>query len=246
MKNELNVYNMLGNDIVNYFEDAIDTVMDYKEMLLCYDCAIKEIETKFNILNAEFQAKHKRNPISTIKSRLKSNVSIINKVNKLNVDTTVESIKENIEDIAGVRVICNYLDDIYVIYKSLVGQDDIELIKVKDYISNPKPNGYRSLHLIVRVPVFFANSVEKVKVEVQIRTIAMDFWATLEHQMRYKKTELDSANHIIEDLTRCANIIANTDEKMQQIRKDIEDLQSINDNNQILLEKIRKLNISLL
>lgn len=246
MKQEFNFNNIIESDIVNYFEEAIDTVIDYKDMLLSYDCAIKEIETKFNILNAEFQVNNKRNPISAIKSRLKSNTSLINKINKLNVETNIESIKENIEDIAGVRVICNYIDDIYIIAKSLTGQDDIELIKVKDYISNPKPNGYRSLHLIVKVPVFFANKKQKVKVEVQIRTIAMDFWATLEHQMRYKKTELDSANHIIQDLTECANIIAKTDEKMQQIRKDIESLQTINDSNEILLEKIRKLNISLI
>lgn len=244
MENKLKLYN--NNNIVDYFDEMVDSVIDYKEMLFAYDCAIKEIKTKFDILSAEFEIKHRRNPISSIKSRLKSNISLINKIDRLGVDSDIESIRENIEDIAGIRVICNYIDDIYKIADSLISQDDIELIKKKDYIAIPKENGYRSLHLIVKVPVFFANSVENIKVEVQIRTIAMDFWASLEHQMRYKKTELDGYNYITNQLTECAENIAKIDEKMQAIREEIELLQTINDEKEDLLEKLKKLNISLL
>lgn len=243
MTNDLNIYKIFNNDVTSYFEEVIDTVIDYKEMLLTYDCAIKEIKTKVDILDAEFGMKYRRNPISSIRTRLKSNASLMNKISRLSIETDVETIRDKIEDIAGVRIICNYIDDIYMIADALIAQDDIELLKKKDYISNPKSNGYRSLHLIINVPVFFANNVEKVKVEIQIRTIAMDFWASLEHQMRYKKTELDSSNSIIDKLTGCANVIAKIDEEMLSIRQEIDSLKTINNSNEILLEKLRKLSM---
>lgn len=245
MNKEFNLPELAGGNTENYFESALDTVIEYKEMLLAYDCAIKEIRTKLDILDSEFKIKHKRNPISSIKTRLKSNTSLMTKISKLGISPDVDTIKDQIEDIAGVRVICNYIDDIYRIAESLTKQSDVELIKKKDYISNPKPNGYRSLHLIIRIPVFFADSVQHVKVEVQIRTIAMDFWASLEHQMRYKKNSLDNANDIIEELTQCAEIIATTDIKMQKIRMDIESI-TTKDDEDSLFEKLKKINISLL
>ena len=246
MKDKMNLPQILQNSVTNYFEEAIDTVIDYKEMFLVYDCAIKEIKTKFDILDSEFKIKHKRNPISTISTRLKSNSSLMSKADKLGIQFDIDNIKEHIEDIAGVRVVCNYIDDIYKIADALINQHDIELIKRKDYIANPEPNGYRSLHLIVKVPVFFADSVQYVKVEVQIRTIAMDFWASLEHQMRYKKSALDNAENIIAELTECAEIIAKTDEKMQKIRIEIDKLKIEKSAEETLIEKLRKINISLL
>lgn len=218
----------LEKNTINNIEDELYKICDCNDMFLYYECAIKEIKTKFDILNTEFQVKYKRNPINTIKARLKSKESLISKINKLKIEKNIISIKENIEDIAGVRVICSYIDDIYKIADALINQDDIELIKRKDYIAEPKKNGYRSLHLIVKVPVFFSDNSEKVKVEVQIRTIAMDFWASLEHQMKYKNTELDNVNTIISKLTECADVISLVDKKMQRIRKEIEELKNIN------------------
>ncbi|QWQ38571.1 GTP pyrophosphokinase family protein [Gemella sp. zg-570] len=236
----------LENQVTNYFMSVVDTVLDYKDMMLAYDCAIKEIRTKFDILNSEFKIKHQRNPISSIHSRLKSNSSLMEKIRRRGIATDVESIEKYIEDIAGVRVICNYIDDIYKIADSLIRQNDVELLTRKDYISNPKPNGYRSLHLIVKIPVFFADTTKEVKVEVQIRTIAMDFWATLEHQMRYKKTELDEADSIIEELRQCAESIAQTDMKMQSIRESINNLKIEKSQEEKFIEKLKKLDISII
>lgn len=236
----------LENQVSNYFMSVIDTVLDYKDMMLAYDCAIKEIRTKFDVLNSEFKIKHQRNPISSIHSRLKSNASLMEKVRRRGITADVESIEKYIEDIAGVRVICNYIDDIYKIADSLIRQNDVELLTRKDYISNPKPNGYRSLHLIVKIPVFFAETTREVKVEVQIRTISMDFWATLEHQMRYKKTELDEAHNIIEELKECAETIAQTDMKMQSIRESISNLKIEKTEEENFIEKLKKLDISII
>lgn len=237
----------LEKKISSHFMSVIDTVIEYKEMMLAYDCAIKEIRTKFDVLNSEFKIKHKRNPISSIHSRLKSNSSLMEKINRRGIDSTsIEKIEEAIEDIAGVRVICNYIDDIFIIADSLARQSDIEVLTIKDYISNPKANGYRSLHMIVRTPVFFADTTKYVKVEVQIRTIAMDFWASLEHQMRYKKSELDSSEQVIKALQECAESIAQTDRKMQNIRKQIENLNVEKSEEENFIEKLKKLDISIL
>ena len=152
-----------------------------------YRCAIMEIETKFNVLNEQFSLRYDRNPIESIKTRIKSMDSLIRKVRDKNIPLTLDAIEENIYDIAGVRVVCSFIDDIYTLADSLLSQDDIKLIRRKDYIQNPKPGGYRSLHLIVEVPIFLQDEKRPMKVEVQLRTIAMDFWASLEHKLRYKK-----------------------------------------------------------
>ena len=156
-------------------------------LLAYYRCAIMEVETKFNVLNEQFSLEYDRNPIESIKSRIKSMESLAKKVRERNVPITVEGIEENIHDVAGIRVICSFPEDIYMLADCLLQQDDITLIEKKDYIQNPKPSGYRSLHLIVSVPIFLKNEKRNMKVEVQLRTIAMDFWASLEHKLRYKK-----------------------------------------------------------
>ncbi|MBF0709840.1 MULTISPECIES: GTP pyrophosphokinase family protein [unclassified Gemella] len=236
---------VLKDKAANYFMTVIDTVLEYKEMMLAYDCAIREIKTKFDILNSEFKIRHKRNPIASVNTRLKSNSSLMEKVNRRGLSTDVATIEEHIEDIAGVRIICNYIDDIYKIADAFTSQNDVELLKKKDYIANPKENGYRSLHLIVRIPVFFAEEIRKVKVEVQIRTIAMDFWASLEHQMKYKKSNLESFTEISARLKECAENIAKTDKEMQEIRRSIEGITLKKSEEEIFVEKLKKLDISL-
>lgn len=236
----------LENKLTPKFEDILDTVIDYKDMMLAYDCAIKEIRTKLDILNSEFKIKHKRNPISSIQTRLKSTISIFDKVERKGLSADRESIEEHIEDIAGVRVICNYIDDIYKIATALTRQSDVQLLYKKDYIKEPKKNGYRSLHLIVKVPIFFAEMTKNVKVEIQIRTIAMDFWASLEHQMKYKKVQLDDDNLISQELIDCAEIISQTDIRMQAIREAIDQLKPETNENDELLEKLKKIDISII
>jgi putative GTP pyrophosphokinase len=181
-----------------------------------YVSATREIETKLENLNNEFKYTKNRNPIHLIKTRIKTPKSIMAKLRRRGLDLTVESARQNLTDIAGIRVICPYIDDIYLISKMLTFQDDIELIRINDYIKKPKPNGYRSLHLIVSVPVFLSNRKEPVKAEVQIRTIAMDFWASLEHDIAYKLTEGESAT-MRKELRECANVINNTDLRMQNL-----------------------------
>lgn len=161
-----------------------------------YACAIKEMRTKFDVLNTEYSIRYQRNPINFITTRVKSTHSILEKMNRIRNRFTLKDVAECLNDIAGVRVICSYIDDIYRLAEALTAQDDIRLLEKKDYIQNPKPNGYRSLHLIVSVPVFFAEQRQELKVEVQIRTIAMDFWASLEHQIKYKKEIPDQAEII--------------------------------------------------
>ena len=189
----------------------------YQKTMAYYRCAMMEIETKFNVLNEEFSLQFDRNPISSIKGRLKSIPSIQEKIKKLNLPVTIENIEENLNDIAGVRVICAFLEDVYLLADSLLKQDDIQLIEKKDYIKNPKENGYRSLHLIVKVPIFLAKEKRMMKVEIQLRTIAMDFWASLEHQLKYKKENLFTAD-MAEELKNCAEISADLDERMDALR----------------------------
>ena len=209
------------NLIMGQAMDLLDGVLDYKELMMGYACAIKEINTKFEVLDTEFEVRYKRNPISSIETRLKSQTSILEKMARMGIPPTRENIENNLNDIAGIRVICSYIDDIYLLADALTKQDDIRLIRRKDYISSPKPNGYRSLHLIVSVPIFFAESMKEVKAEVQIRTIAMDFWASLDHQLKYKKKVSDDLD-ISERLKHCADVIAQTDVMMLDIRKQIE------------------------
>lgn len=191
----------------------MDLLMSY------YKCAIMEIETKFKVLNQEYSLQYDKNPIESIKTRVKSYDSLLRKIRKKDIPLTLDSIEKNITDIAGVRVICSFSDDIYEIAESFLKQDDITLIEKKDYIQNPKPSGYRSLHLIVQVPIFLQNTKKLVTVEVQLRTIAMDFWASLEHKMRYKKNiSPDQVKFLQDELSDCARQSAALDERMQNIR----------------------------
>ena len=199
--------------------DAIsERLQEFSTMMAYYRCAIMEIETKFNVLNEEFSLQYDRNPINGMKSRLKSLPSIKGKMERKGLPFTVENIEENINDIAGIRVICSFPNDVYMLADALLKQDDITLVKKKDYIENPKPNGYRSLHLIVSVPIFLAKEKRPMKVEIQLRTIAMDFWASLEHQLRYKK-DFDFTEDMARELLYCADLSAELDSKMESLRK---------------------------
>lgn len=231
--------------ILEETKKAMWSMVEYKELQMMYSCALKEIQTKFEILNIEFKIKHKRNPISNITTRLKRNDSVIKKLIKYNKPISIESIEKNLHDFAGIRIVCTYIDDIYMLADALIKQDDIVLIETKDYIKNPKSNGYRSLHLIVEVPIFLSDKKKNVKVEVQIRTIAMDFWASLEHQMKYKK-EIKENEKIMEELRQCAMVINKTDEKMLSLRKSIESAEDIEDEIEILMDKMKRIDEPLL
>ena len=185
-------------------------------LLLYYSYAIKEIRTKMEILNDELAFKTKRNPIESIESRVKKPKSILEKLKRRGFEISVDSIYQNLHDVAGVRVICSFIDDIYDVAEMLLQQDDITLVERKDYIRHPKSNGYRSLHLIVQVPIFLSDRTLNMKVEVQIRTMAMDFWAALEHQANYKKG-IEDIDDLVKELTECAEIINQTDWRMQDI-----------------------------
>lgn len=189
----------------------------FNKLMAYYRCAIMEIETKLNVLNEEFSLQYDRDPINGIKTRLKKIESIKEKLDKNGLPLTLESIEENLNDIAGVRVICSFTEDVYMIADALLKQDDIVLISKKDYIANPKQNGYRSLHLIVTVPIFLANEKRIMKVEIQLRTIAMDSWASLEHQIRYKK-DTKFTEEMANELYRCAQISAELDSKMDVLK----------------------------
>ena len=193
----------------------------YKRLMSYYQCAIMEVETKFNVLNEELSLQYDRNPIETIKSRLKSPESIIDKINRKKLPMTVESIEKDINDIAGIRVICSFRSDIYMLAEAFLKQDDITLVEKKDYIQAPKSNGYRSLHLIVEIPIFLRDEKRIMKVEVQFRTISMDWWASLEHKICYKKDVADYEN-VRRDLRECADIGASLDERMESIRQRVE------------------------
>ena len=233
--------NLLSNEALDFFENnkfPIDILYSY------YECATMEIETKFQVLNKQYSMYYDRNPIETISSRLKSKTSLIRKMNKLNLPFKVEEIEKNINDIAGVRIVCSFIDDIYELEKCFLSQDDVKLIKRKDYIQNPKDSGYRSLHLIVEIPIFLHNEKRMMKVEVQMRTIAMDFWASLEHKIRYKKEiNPNDLEHISKELYECAKISNDLDLRMQDVRKEIQAQQDekVSDNLFLkLLEKNRK------
>ena len=184
-----------------------------------YQCAVMEVETKFNVLNNRLSLQGEHNPIQSIKSRVKSLDSIIRKLEKRNLPITLESVEESLQDVAGVRVICSFIDDIYRIEESLLAQEDVTLITRKDYIKSPKPSGYRSLHLIIQTPIYTENGKKDMFVEVQLRTMAMDFWASLEHSLRYKKNiDPKIAEELAEELETCAEVSGKLDEMMQRIR----------------------------
>lgn len=218
----------LQRQLIKFFDDTKSSQMEElienaNRVMSYYRCAILEIETKFKVLNEQFSLRKERNPIEAIKSRVKSFESIREKLARKALPITFESIEENLSDVAGVRVICSFTDDVYTLAQALLNQDDIKLIEQKDYIKNPKPNGYRSLHLIVEIPIFLCDEKKFVRVEVQLRTIAMELWANLEHRMRYKKNLSDDVLEKTSDmLFECAEISAGLDHKMQEIRNIIE------------------------
>ena len=206
----------------NALDKIEDNMMPLKRLMAYYRCAIMEVETKFNVLNEEFSLEYDRNPIETIKTRLKSTESIIKKLVRKNFPLTVDSIEANLNDIAGVRVVCSFLEDIYLLADCLLQQDDVKLIQVKDYIKNPKPNGYRSLHLIIEIPIFLKDEKKDMRVEVQLRTIAMDFWASLDHKLSYKKDiPEEEAKLLRQELLECAQISADLDVRMGEIKNRI-------------------------
>ena len=209
-------------DMVQVPEMWVDQARQFQQAMMRYTCAIREVKTKLEVLNDELSVKNQRNPIEMIKSRVKKPKSIVEKLQCRGFEVSLESMEKNLDDVAGIRIICSFLDDIYEVADMLIRQDDVKVIAVKDYIQNPKPNGYRSYHMIIEIPVFFSDSKKPIRVEVQIRTIAMDFWASLDHQLKYKKSFIDDNGEISEELKQCAEVIAGTDMKMLEIRKKIE------------------------
>ena len=191
------------------------------EFMQAYNAAMKAISTKLEVLDDEFQLLHKHNPIHHLESRVKSPKSIHNKMIKDRLALSLENIRENVYDIAGIRVICNFLDDIYAVENLLIKQADVTLIKRKDYIAEPKENGYRSLHIVVKVPVFLSSKTEEIPVEIQLRTIAMDYWASLEHKLRYKSN--GNTQKYAAMLLDCANALSETEREMLYIRECIEE-----------------------
>lgn len=209
--------NLMSDEFIDFIQKnkkPMDKLLSY------YACAIMEVETKFRVLDHQYSLEYDRNPIEDIKSRVKSWESLIKKVRRKEIPLTLSSIEENIHDIAGVRVVCSFPDDIYMLADCLLNQDDITLIEKKDYIKNPKPGGYRSLHLIISVPIFLQNEKRMVTVEVQLRTIAMDFWASLEHKIYYK-FEGNAPDYLEQELKACADMADMLDNKMFSLNQAI-------------------------
>lgn len=200
-----------------------ETFQQSKQLMTYYSCALLEVETKFRVLNQQFSLEQEHNPIETIKTRLKSMESIMDKLYRKKLPFEVSAVEEYLTDVAGIRVICPFIEDIYRLADCLLQQDDVRLIRIKDYIKNPKDNGYRSLHLIVEIPIFLQNEKKQMKVEVQLRTIAMDFWASLEHRLRYKK-DLDAelSTMLAAELKDCAETSASLDKRMGAVKNTIE------------------------
>lgn len=204
-------------------EDFYKMAFQFQEIMMIYESAIKQLETKLEILNKEYKVTGRRNPIETIKSRIKSPDSIAKKLEKKGLSVNFKTMTENLQDIAGVRVICPYISDIYNVKDILLKQPDITLVEQKDYIENPKPSGYRSLHLVVEIPVYLSQTEHRVKVEIQLRTIAMDFWASLEHELKYKN-EQKIPDSVRRELFRVAETIAMTDREMEEIAIELQAL----------------------
>ncbi len=195
----------------------------WKQLYSYYTCALMEVETKFKVLNQEFSLQYDRNPIESIKTRIKSPESLAKKMIRKKIPLGLQNVEKEINDVAGIRVICSFIEDIYILADCIKKQDDINLISEKDYIKNPKDNGYRGLHLIVEIPIFLYNEKKYMKVEIQLRTIAMDFWASLEHKLYYKKDVSDSiSSEIKTELLECANVASRLDIKMQEIRNKLD------------------------
>lgn len=207
-----------------------DEVLPFKKLYSYYECAIMEVETKFEVLSTEMSLYDDKNPIENIKSRLKRIDSIVRKLDRRGLATTFENIERYLNDIAGVRVICSFERDVYRVFQAFISQDDVHVIEVKDYIANPKPNGYRSLHVIVDIPIFLYQETKRIKVEIQLRTLAMDVWASLEHKIRYKKRLNDAQQRIVaEALLNCANYCHTVDAEMEETLKTLESARLEND-----------------
>ena len=208
----------MENTMKNY-----EDVDSWKTIMFLYNSALKEVGTKLEILNDEFQHVHKYNPIEHIKTRIKTPESIVKKLRRYGYEISIENMVKYINDIAGVRLICSFTSDIYRLAEMIGNQSDLKVLSIKDYIKNPKESGYKSYHMLVSVPIFLSDSVVDTKVEIQIRTIAMDFWASLEHKLRYKKDiPAETADAIAKQLQDCAEVVARTDKQMYDIRKQIE------------------------
>ena len=206
---------VFDEDMINWSKGV---VQKYKRLMAYYRCAMMEVETKFNVLNEEFSLRYDRNPINGIKSRLKRLDSIQEKLHRKQLPFDMQTIETHIHDVAGVRVVCAFVEDVYLLAEALLKQDDVTLVEKKDYIANPKPNGYRSLHLIVTVPIFLEHEKRVMQVEIQLRTIAMDFWASLEHQLRYKK-DFVFTEEMAQELRDCAQLSAQVDLRMDSLRE---------------------------
>jgi len=200
-------------------DEAFSVLIEFMNIENIYSAAVKKISTKLDILDDNFQQMHKHNPIHHLEKRVKELGSIISKLQRKGLPISVESANEHLQDIAGVRVICNYIEDIYAIEKLLLKQPDIELLKRKDYIEYPKSNGYRSLHIVVSIPVYLTEEVQYVAVEIQIHSIGMDMWASLEHKIRYKNEE--NTEHYRSILRQCATDITSVEHKMQDIHSEV-------------------------
>lgn len=218
--NEIKADFMEGVGSLELNEEMIDNLFGFAHLLNVYSCALDEINTKFQILNKDLELVQMHNPIHHIEHRVKNMRSLVKKLKKRNMEITPEAAKESIMDIAGVRVICNYIQDIYDIEALLLKQEDVKLIERKDYVKNPKPNGYMSYHLIVSIPVFLSNNVEHTPVEIQFRTIGMDMWASLEHKLKYKNSSADTSNYE-DELKKCAEDIFTIENKMQTMFNEI-------------------------
>lgn len=205
----------------NALKETKEKSKKFLSFISYYRCAIMEIETKLNVLREEFSLCHDRNPINGISSRLKSPQSILEKLKRKNKKRTLQNAEKYVNDIAGVRVCCMFTEDVYMLADAVLKQDDVTLIEKRDYIANPKPNGYRSLHLLVSVPIFLSEEKRSVKVEIQFRTIAMDFWASVEHQLRYKKNN-EFTKEMADELLLCAQTSADLDKRMENLKRLIE------------------------
>lgn len=191
------------------------------ELMMKYNCALKEVATKFEVLDDEFSIRYNRNPVESIKTRIKSPQSIIEKLKRKNYEVNLENVRAHVHDVAGARIICSFPEDIYMLAEMFMRQDDINVIEIKDYIKTPKESGYRSYHMIINIPIFLTESTERMEVEVQFRTIAMDFWASLEHKLKYKK-DVENPEVIAAQLRECSDKIAAIDLEMQSIRRQMD------------------------
>ena len=205
---------------MEYVVDNDNQVDSWQEVTLVYNAALKQINTKLEILNDEFQHVHRYNPIEHIKSRMKTSESIVKKLKRYGYESTIENMVKYINDIAGIRVICSFTSDIYRIADMIRNQNDIKVISVKDYMKHPKASGYKSYHMLVTVPVFLSDRNVEVKVEIQIRTVAMDFWASLEHKINYK-FEGNAPQHIKTELVECARMVSDLDARMLSLNEEI-------------------------